>query len=86
MNNNITPDDFLEFLTERERQVLRLIAEGATSKEIGNKLGISHKTADTHRDNIKRKLHAENIAQLVQCAIIFGLIKPHCPLQGNPIK
>ena len=75
--------DNLDLLTEREKQVLRLIAQGATGREIGYKLGISHKTADTHRENIKKKLHAETVAELVQCAIVFGLIKPRCPQQAN---
>ena len=68
-----------DLLTEREREVLRLIADGATSREIGQKLGISRKTADAHRNNIKRKLRVDNIAHLVQCAIVLGLIEPHCP-------
>jgi DNA-binding CsgD family transcriptional regulator len=77
----IIPDNSLSLLTEREKEVLRLIAQGATGREIGYKLGISHKTADTHRENIKKKLHAETVAELVQCAIVFGLIKPRCPQQ-----
>ena len=68
-----------DLLTDREREVLRLIADGATSREIGTKLGISRKTADAHRNNIKRKLRVDNIAHLVQCAIVLGLIEPHCP-------
>ena len=63
-------------LTDREREVLRLIAEGATSKEIGHRLGISYKTVDAHRENIKKKLRANSIAHLVRYAIVFGLIKP----------
>jgi DNA-binding CsgD family transcriptional regulator len=70
-------------LTEREQEVLNLIAEGATSKEIGYKLGISRKTADAHRNNIKRKLHADSIAQMIQCAIVLGLIKPYCPYYSS---
>lgn len=68
-------------LTEREREVLRLIAQGATSKEIGKQLGISSKTAEAHRNNIKKKLHANTIAELVQCAVVFKLIEPRCPRQ-----
>lgn len=66
-------------LTDRENEVLRLIAQGSTSKEIGRQLGISSKTAEAHRNNIKKKLHANTIADLVQCAIVFGLIIPRCP-------
>jgi DNA-binding CsgD family transcriptional regulator len=68
-----------DLLTDREREVLRLIADGATSREIGTKLGISRKTADAHRNNIKRKLRVDNIAHLVQCAIVLGLVVPRCP-------
>lgn len=68
-------------LTSRESEVLRLIAEGATSKEIGQKLGISYKTADAHRENIKKKLHVSSIAHLVRYAIMIGLVKPEYTLQ-----
>lgn len=70
----------IDWLTEREREVLVLIAKGLTSKEIGVNLGISSKTASAHRDNIKKKLRADSIAQLVQCAIVHGLITPYCAL------
>ena len=69
-------------LSVREQEVLCLIAQGKTSKEIGNKLGISSKTVEAHRANIKTKLKADSIAQLVQCAVVFGLIEPKC-FHGN---
>ncbi|MEW6730023.1 MAG: helix-turn-helix transcriptional regulator [Acidobacteriota bacterium] len=75
-------NDQINRLTERECEVLRLIAQGATSREIGQQLGISPKTAEAHRNNIKKKLHANTIAHLVQCAIVFGLIEPQCPSQS----
>ncbi len=68
-------------LTARENEVLKLIAEGATSKEIGQKLGISYKTADAHRENIKKKLHVSSIAHLVRYAIVVGLVKPEYTIQ-----
>jgi DNA-binding CsgD family transcriptional regulator len=68
-------------LTARESEVLKLIAEGATSKEIGQKLGISYKTADAHRENIKKKLHVSSIAHLVRYAIVVGLVKPEYTIQ-----
>jgi two-component system nitrate/nitrite response regulator NarL len=74
-NSKIT----ISVLTEREREVLCLIAQGSTSKEIGKTLGISSKTAEAHRNNIKKKLRANTIAELVQCAIVFNLIVPRCP-------
>jgi DNA-binding NarL/FixJ family response regulator len=69
----------ISLLTVRERDVLRLIATGLTSKEIGKKLSISEKTVEAHRNNIKRKLGVYSIAELTQCAIVMGLIKPFCP-------
>jgi len=56
-------------LTPRERQVLSLVAHGYTSKGIGDKLGISPRTAETHRVNIGRRLGLRNVAQMVRYAI-----------------
>jgi DNA-binding NarL/FixJ family response regulator len=62
-------------LTPRERQVLQLIAEGKTTKEIASLLKISVKTADSHRTNIMGKLETHGIAGLVRYAIRRGLIE-----------
>jgi len=61
-------------ITPREREVLRLIGEGATSKDIAARLGISPKTAQIHRDNLKRKLKANSTAAMVRYAIKHKLI------------
>jgi two-component system response regulator NreC len=61
-------------LTARERQVLRLIAEGLTNKQIGQQLDISHKTVARHRDNITQKLHLSSRTELTRYAIQMGLI------------
>jgi DNA-binding NarL/FixJ family response regulator len=61
-------------LTEREIEILKLIAEGYTNKEIGEKLFISHRTVDTHRTNLMRKLGTNNIAGLIGFAIKNKLI------------
>jgi PAS domain S-box-containing protein len=63
-------------LTERERQVLVLIADGHSTKEIAQKLGISYKTADSHRTNIMEKLDIHETATLVRYAIRSGLVQP----------
>ena len=63
-------------LTEREREVLQLVAEGRTSKEIADKLGITWKTAESHRTHIMEKLGIHDIAGLVRYAIRHGLIQP----------
>ncbi|MEW6735560.1 MAG: LuxR C-terminal-related transcriptional regulator [Acidobacteriota bacterium] len=67
-----------DLLTERQREILRLLAEGKTSKEIGKALKISRKTVETHRDNIRKRLQVDTISELVQCAILLGIIEPHC--------
>ncbi len=61
-------------LTPREREVLILVAEGLTNPEIADKLVISAKTVDRHRENIMRKLNLHNRIDLVKYAIRKGLI------------
>jgi DNA-binding NarL/FixJ family response regulator len=61
-------------LTSREREVVQLLAEGRTSKEIGGLLRISVRTTETHRININRKLKFNSIADLVRFAIRNGII------------
>jgi DNA-binding NarL/FixJ family response regulator len=62
-------------LSDRERQVLQLVAEGKTSKEIASLLCISIKTAESHRSNIMDKLNIHDVAGLVRYAIRNGLIE-----------
>jgi two-component system, NarL family, response regulator NreC len=62
-------------LSDRERQVLQLVAEGKTSKEIASALGISVKTAESHRNHIMEKLDIHEVAGLVRYAIRRGLIE-----------
>jgi PAS domain S-box-containing protein len=63
-------------LTERERQVLVLIANGNSTKETAAQLGISYKTADSHRSRILEKLGVHETASMVRYAIRAGLIEP----------
>ena len=63
-------------LTPRERQVLKLLAEGKGSKEIALTLGISETTVKTHRNHVKEKLALGNTASLVRFAIKVGLVEP----------
>ena len=65
-----------DVLSSRERQVLQLVAEGKTTKDIAVILGVSIKTADTHRTRIMRKLDIHDTAGLVRFAIRRGLIHP----------
>lgn len=64
-----------ENLTERELEILCLIAEGFSNSAIGDKLFISHRTVDTHRTNLMKKLGVNNIAGLVKFAIQNGLVE-----------
>lgn len=63
-------------LTERERQVLQLMAEGLTTKQVGLKLHISPKTVEAHRLRVMGKLKIDNVAQLTKYAIQEGLTSP----------
>lgn len=76
----VTPDEesvkLVFALTERERQVLVLIADGKSTKEAAVKLGISYKTADSHRSRILEKLGVHETASMVRYAIRAGLVAP----------
>jgi DNA-binding NarL/FixJ family response regulator len=63
-----------ELLTDRETEIVRLIAAGFSNKEIGDQLFISHRTVDTHRTNIMKKLDVNNIAGLISYAIKNGIV------------
>jgi two-component system, NarL family, response regulator NreC len=65
-----------ETLTPREVEVLRLVAEGKTTKEVASILGVSVKTADTHRMNVMHKLDMHSSAELIHYAIRRGLVQP----------
>lgn len=65
----------LEQLTGRERDVLLGIARGQTNKEIAGELGISHRTVETHRESLMRKLKLRSVAELTRFALSAGLVK-----------
>jgi DNA-binding NarL/FixJ family response regulator len=64
-------------LTPRQREVLQLIAEGLSSKEIARRLDLSVKTVDTHRSQLMKQLDIHEVAGLVRHAMRIGLISPH---------
>ncbi len=72
--NKLHFDQQTELLTDRETEIVRLIAEGFSNKEIGEKLFISHRTVDTHRTNLMKKLNVSNIAGLISYAIKNGMV------------
>jgi DNA-binding NarL/FixJ family response regulator len=67
-------DDSLDSLTPREREVLQMIAESYSNKQIATKLGMSARTADTHRTNIMKKLDLHDVAALTRWAIANQLV------------
>jgi DNA-binding NarL/FixJ family response regulator len=68
------PPQGVERLTDREREVLTLLARGLSSKEIGAELDISARTVETHRANLMRKLGVRSVALLTQVAIREGIV------------
>ncbi|QOI97445.1 MAG: response regulator transcription factor [Flammeovirgaceae bacterium] len=64
----------LALLSQREREVLKLIAEGISSKSIAEKLNLSPATVETHRKNLLKKLNARNSAALIRMALTEGLL------------
>jgi DNA-binding NarL/FixJ family response regulator len=65
----------LATLTRRETEILRLIAEGRSTKEIASKLGVSSKTIESHRTRLFRKLKIRSVVELVRYAIYHGLVE-----------
>lgn len=66
----------LDTLTNREKEILKLVAEGYKNKEIGEYLFISVKTVEKHRDNIMKKLDLHSASALTSFAIEHGLVEP----------
>lgn len=61
-------------LTARQKEILRLVAQGHTNREIGEQLNISVRTVEVHRFNLMRRLRVRNVAQLLRQAILLRLI------------
>jgi DNA-binding NarL/FixJ family response regulator len=71
-----TPILMRKRLTSREREIVQLLAEGKSTKEVAVSLGISVKTAETHRANIMRKLEVHSVSELVRYAVRNQMIEP----------
>jgi DNA-binding NarL/FixJ family response regulator len=72
----IAPDQAQpEGLTRREREVLALVAEGRTSREIAEILRVTTRTIESHREHIRRKLGTRSIAAFTRFAIAHGLVE-----------
>lgn len=61
-------------LTPRQKQILRLVAEGLTNREIARHFGISVRTVEVHRFNLMRRLRVRNVAQLLRQALMLHLL------------
>ncbi len=68
-------DELYQSLTDREKQVLKLVAEGNSNKEVAQLLAISVKTAMSHRERVMQKLEIHNRTELVKFALRLGVIK-----------
>ncbi len=66
----------LDRLTAREREVLQLLSEGCSNKEVGSTLGITEKTAETHRTRLMTKLGIHSVARLVRFAVRNRIVEP----------
>ena len=67
-------EDSYELLSPREREILQLVAEGKSSKDIANLLGLSVYTVETHRARVMQKLHLRGIPELILYAVRKGMI------------
>jgi len=70
-----TTETSIPTLTAREREVVQLLAEGKSTKEVAYLLGVGVKTADTHRTNVMRKLGLHSVSALVLYAVRNGMIQ-----------
>jgi DNA-binding NarL/FixJ family response regulator len=73
--NDTNDDEGSDVLTGREREVIQLLAEGKTSKEVAVTLNLSVKTAETHRTNLMRKLGLHSVADLTRYAVRNGIVQ-----------
>jgi DNA-binding NarL/FixJ family response regulator len=74
-HENENEDASSDALTTREREVIQLLAEGKTSKEVAVTLNLSVKTAETHRTNLMRKLDLHSVADLTRYAVRNGIVQ-----------
>jgi len=73
-------------LSSREREILQLLAENKSNKEIASRLGISVRTVETHRRSIMQKLDANSIVELVHYAIRNGIVQPSVKLGAESMS
>lgn len=76
VNSKEKPGEGLS-LTARQKEILRLVAQGHTNREIGEQLDISVRTVEVHRFNLMRRLRVRNVAQLLRQGMLLRLIPKH---------
>ena len=74
LKNASEANDRFELLTDRERQIYQLLAEGNSNKDIANRLGLSLHTVETHRWRVMEKLDLHSTAELVLSAVRRGMV------------
>lgn len=62
-------------LTERERQILELVADGLSSKQVAQQIGIAPRTVDRHIENLRHKMRARNKSHLIAKAVAYGALR-----------
>jgi DNA-binding NarL/FixJ family response regulator len=67
-------EDTYELLTTREREVLQLVAEGKSNKDVANMLNLSVYTVETHRSNVMEKLNLHTVPELILYAVRKGIV------------
>lgn len=77
LNRKSLEDELYDSLSNREREVFQLMAEGSSTKQISEALCVSLSTIKSHRANIMEKLRMDNLSQLIQYAIHLGIIDIH---------
>ena len=68
-------EDSYDLLTPREREILQLLAEGKTNKEVANILKLSPYTVETHRGNLLQKLNLHSVPELILYAVRKGIVR-----------
>lgn len=74
LRNSADSTDPLDLLTDRQREILKLVAEGHSTKEIAKRLNVSVKTVETHRSQLMERLDIRNVPGLVKLAVRSGLV------------
>ncbi|MCG8641489.1 MAG: response regulator transcription factor [Desulfobacterales bacterium] len=77
LNRKSLEDELYDSLSNREREVFQMMAEGSSTKKIAETLCVSPSTIKSHRSNIMEKLKMDNLSQLIQYAIQLGIIDVH---------